>query len=198
MPCGFQNPSKGTTKSQYHGWRNQSRACKITDHHKKRKKENYCTKKLQSAIIHWYHLKWRHPGQTRTLQTIKEHFDWPGMSSKIKEYVKACEVCQKFKITVPKIYGKIPLKNVTHVTPFEHIQVDLAGPWKILLEHEEGKQAQSQIWISTILDIGSNWIKMHPITNKQSPNIAQIFNNEWLCQYPRPIEITYDRYTRKI
>ena len=114
------------------------------------------------------------------------------MSSKIKEYVKACEVCQKFKITVPKIYGKIPLKNVTHVTPFEHIQVDLAGPWKILLEHEEGKQAQSQIWISTILDIGSNWIKMHPITNKQSPNIAQIFNNEWLCQYPRPIEVTYD------
>ena len=61
---------------------------------RKGKKKIIIPKKLRSAIIHWY-------------LTNK---DWPGMSSKIEEYVKACEMCQKFKIAAQKKYGKIPLK----------------------------------------------------------------------------------------
>ena len=157
---------------------------------KKGKKKIIIPKKLQSSIIQWYHLNLHHPGQTRTLQTIQEHFDWPGMTSKIKEYEKAREVCQKFKLTAPKKYGKIPKQNVIHIAPIKHIQVDLAGLWKNHPEHKDGKQTLNQIYMLTTLYIWSNWIKIHPITNKQSANIVQIFDNKWLCWYLRPQEVT--------
>ena len=70
--------------------------------------------------------------------------------------------------------------------------MDLAGLWRIHIKHKDGKQTLEQIWIFTIIDIGSNWIKIHPITTKQSANIAQIFSNKWLCQYQRPQEVNYD------
>ena len=114
------------------------------------------------------------------------------MDKEIRKYVRACEVCQKVKITAPKKYGKIPLNNFNHVTPFEHIQMDLAGPWKICLQHEDSKQTMNQIWILTIIDVGSNWIEIYPITNIRSVNIAQIFDNKWLCHYLRPLAVTCD------
>ena len=35
-----------------------------------------------------------HPGIQRTLQKVKKHFFWKGMTGNVREYVESCPVCQ--------------------------------------------------------------------------------------------------------
>ena len=59
-------------------------------------------------------------------------FAFPGMRKVVEVTVKTCELCQRYKITRPDKYGKVPL-----VPPLkdkerrEKAQVDLCGPWSI-------------------------------------------------------------------
>ena len=44
--------------------------------------------------------------------------------------------------------------------------------------------------ILTIIDIGSRWVELIPLSNTSGANIAREFDREWLNRYPRPkIEI---------
>ena len=138
---------------------------------KQGKKKVMVPKKLQNPIIQWYHVNLRHPGQTRTLLTIQKHFDWLGVNNETKNFVKAYELCGKVKL----------IKKGHSRNTFSTCSSEYSRPWKIHLKHNDGKQTLEQIWIFTILDVGSNWIEIHPISNKQSANIAQIFNYDWLC-----------------
>ena len=38
-----------------------------------------------------------HPGIQRTIQKVRRHFFWKGMTGNIREYVEACPVCQTEK-----------------------------------------------------------------------------------------------------
>ena len=35
-----------------------------------------------------------HPGIQRTLQKVKKHFFWKGMTGNVSQYVESCPVCQ--------------------------------------------------------------------------------------------------------
>ena len=78
------------------------------------------------------------------------------------------------------------------VTPFKDIQIDLAGLWKVYVLQSSDKQTAKVVWVLTILDVGSEWIKVQPIPNKQNKNIVKVFDNEWLYRYLRPQAVTYD------
>ena len=81
-------------------------------------------------MIEWYHEMLQHSGAERTSSTIRQYFDWPGAVQEIKCYVKKCSVCQKYKITGIKKYGKIPYQSSEQfsVPPFHTIHVDMIGP----------------------------------------------------------------------
>jgi hypothetical protein len=52
---------------------------------------------LQERTIRFYHENLKHPGVTRTMQTIPLFMVWPNMQASIKKYVNQCSICQKFK-----------------------------------------------------------------------------------------------------
>ena len=35
-----------------------------------------------------------HPGVQRTIQKVRRHFFWKGMTGDIREYVESCPICQ--------------------------------------------------------------------------------------------------------
>ena len=44
-----------------------------------------------------------------------------------------------------------------------------------------------------MIDPATSWFELHQIPNKRSDTVANVTEQEWLCRYPWPTEITFDR-----
>jgi hypothetical protein len=86
--------------------------------------------------------------------TMKESFYWPGIDAAIDAVVRACEVCQKCKITEVKKYGKILLPTHRTLAPWEELHVDLIGPWEVRYNSSSipGNTTVEKIQALTIID----------------------------------------------
>jgi hypothetical protein len=83
----------------------------------------------RNPVIDWYHQYLCHPGATRTRATIRNTMTWPGLTRNVQSHYKTCKLCQ-FNKKTRKQYGKLPVK-MAEATPWEIVQVDLIGPWKV-------------------------------------------------------------------
>ena len=102
-------------------------------------------------------------------------------------------MCQKWKITGVKKYGKVPLPDSAEssVPPFHTVHVDMIGPWKVYFK-VVGKKVSKEVQALTIVDKASNWPEIAPTLSKESKVIAELFDKVWLCRYPRPNRIIHD------
>ena len=53
-----------------------------------------------------------HPGVQRTLQKVRIHFYWKGMTGDIREYVESCSICQVEKADHTLARGKLQSTNI--------------------------------------------------------------------------------------
>ena len=44
----------------------------------------------------------------------------------------------------------------------------------------------------TMVDGATNWLEIAEAPTKDSEAIAKLFDNEWLCRYPRPRKAVHD------
>ncbi len=151
----------------------------------------YC---MRTKLLHWYHDCLQHPGVRRMQSTIKENLYWPGMDQAIAMYVKTCALCQQYKITATKKYGKIPLPKSPAVKPWEEVHVDMIGPWTVqfTLTNQLGTTRVEQLQALTIIDKGTGWPEFVATQSKASQHIAILFDGVWLCRYPRPSRVIFD------
>ena len=130
-----------------------------------------------------------HPGETRTEQTIRQHFDWKGLRDQVHNTCKKCSTCQKAKVTNQK-YGKLPPKEA-EAEPWDTLCVDLIGPYKI---KRKGKKDLT-LWRQTMIDPVTGWFEMAQIENKTAANVADIAEKTWFSRYPIPQKLILDRGT---
>ena len=52
---------------------------------------------LQNRVPAWYHVNLCHPGETRTDQTIRQHFWWLSIRKDVHEVCSKCPTCQLHK-----------------------------------------------------------------------------------------------------
>jgi transposase InsO family protein len=151
----------------------------------------YVPATLRAQLLAWYHEMLHHPGETRLSATIKQHFYWPGIDATITNHVKTCDTCQTSKITAPKKYGKIPLPTDTITDPWDHVHVDMIGPWTVSFT-QASRTTTEQVKALTIIDKGTGWVEFVPTVTFLSKHVAELFDSAWLCRYPRPSTITFD------
>ena len=66
-----------------------------------------------------------HLGRDRTLDRLRKHFWWPGITHDVAEYCRSCPECQR----VSKCGTKAPMVPMPIIgEPFERIAMDLIGP----------------------------------------------------------------------
>ena len=53
--------------------------------------------KIQSYILHWYHMYLLHPGMDRTEATIFQYLYWTGIRPAVLKEVTKCDTCQRTK-----------------------------------------------------------------------------------------------------
>jgi RNase H-like domain found in reverse transcriptase/Integrase zinc binding domain/Chromo (CHRromatin Organisation MOdifier) domain/Integrase core domain len=85
-------------------------------------------KDWEKRVIERYHddIREGHPGEARTAEKIQRTYYFPGMTRKIRKYIRECEACQKNKITYQKPKGQMQLGNTdtTPIRPWQHITAD--------------------------------------------------------------------------
>jgi transposase InsO family protein len=142
--------------------------------------------KLRARLLEWYHTILVHPGETRLYNTLHQHYTWPTLRKDIANYVKHCDACQRGKRGMRGM-GKIPMKDV-ETEPWKDIALDLAGPWKAMIDNKE-----TQFHSLTIIDTFTSWVEIIPIQTKESKYIRSLVEQEWLRRYPRPSRMLYDQ-----
>ena len=63
-----------------------------------------------------------HPGRDKTFWNLSKHFYWPGMRKSVKDFVRTCDTCQRYKSTRAKSGLLQPLS--TPSVPWESISMD--------------------------------------------------------------------------
>ena len=85
--------------------------------------------KLQSYVLHWYHMYLLHPGMDRTEAIICRHLYWPCIINSVRKEGNSCDTCQRAKRSNKKC-GKLPAKLAEKI-PWNKLCVDLIGPYGI-------------------------------------------------------------------
>ena len=113
-------------------------------------------KSLQVPTVQWYHIYLCHPGETRTEQTIRQHFWWSHLCTTVHTVCKACDTCQRTKRTISK-YGHLPKKQA-EANPWDILCIDLIGPYTI--NHKNKSKKPLILWALTMIDPATGWFEM--------------------------------------
>jgi hypothetical protein len=83
--------------------------------------------------------------------------------------------------------GHLP-PNLAELQPWEHLCVDMIGPYQI---RRKGKKTLC-LQAVTIIDPATGWFKIIQSNTATSDAVANKIEIAWLSRYPWPIKITYD------
>ena len=64
-----------------------------------------------------------HCGKNKVYNSLMPQFFWKGMSVNVKDYIRSCEICQRFK-NAPRP-GLKPLRLITSDEPFGRVAIDV-------------------------------------------------------------------------
>ncbi len=142
---------------------------------------------LRCRIVEWYHNILCHPGETRTEQTIRQHFWWKNLRHDVHNICSTCHTCQLTKRSTKK-YGYLPEKEA-EADPWDVLCVDLIGPYTF---KRKGKKNLT-LWCVTMIDPATGWFEMREIPRKSADVIANIVEQTWFTRYPWPTQIIFDR-----
>ena len=151
----------------------------------------YVPQTLQKRLVQWYHEMLMHPGETRTHETVAQHFYWPNMRKTVQKVCKYCDLCQRTKkrAAANSKMGKLPPKSA-EITPWETLCVDLIGPYTI---KRKGKQKPIQLWAMTMIDPATGLLEIAEIKTKSADVVANIAEVTWFTRYPWPEKVICDR-----
>ena len=126
-----------------------------------------------------------HVGTFKTVLRLQERYYWPGMTSEVTEYVKACRVCQRSKSHASQ-KTKVPLKPLEVLTePGLRVHLDLFGPLRT--------SGQGKKHILVMTDAFSKYAECVAIPDKETKTVAQAFVDRWVCRFGTPRAIVTDR-----
>jgi transposase InsO family protein len=148
---------------------------------------NTLTDQEKLEIVKEYHdnLLGGHQGITRTVKRIRENYNWKGLKSEVKNYIKHCDTCQKDKMN-RKI--KQPMEITTTASgPFQKLFLDLVGPLP--------KTLQSNNYILTLLDDLTKYSIAVSIVDATANTVARAFVQNFVCIYGVPDTILTDQET---
>lgn len=123
-----------------------------------------------------------HVGRDKLLAAMEPHVYWEGMRSDVENFLRSCDVCQRFKARA----HKVPQQPFTiPLSPFETVSLDVVGPIPI---SRSGFQ-----YILVIQDQLSRWLQFNPMRDQSADTVARVFLSRWVHTFGVPRRILTDR-----
>ena len=133
-------------------------------------------------LLKQYHEQYAHCGISRMYDKLCERVWWPRMLRDIVDYIRRCELCQKSKGNVNKIFPR-PMDLPTR--PWSHVHFDHVGP---LVTTQNGR-----CYILTIVDRFTRYAEAFAVVDITTEETAQILVNHIICRYGIPDVVGSDR-----
>ena len=120
-----------------------------------------------------------HFGTSAMIKKIKSlGYNWPNLAKDCSDLVKTCSQCQRFNI---QKVGYHPLKPIHASLPFDHIAIDLAGPFPT--------SAAGFNYVLVHVDVLTRFIILRPLHSKLASEVAKTLYLIWTdFGFPRIIQ----------
>lgn len=141
-------------------------------------------RKTRSSILNLAHRDpafGGHLGNKNTKNKLLGYY-WPGMSRDIEKYIRACNVCQKFKTPKLHKYGK--LQPIQSSEIFERIHTDIMGPCK--------PSGNGNRYILTAIDGFSRYGFARALPEVKSSDVIKFITDEIITKHGLPKQIVTD------
>lgn len=136
---------------------------------------------FKNKIIYDYHVSLGHFGIFKTWSILKNDFWWKGMFRDIKKCLKACDICQKAKLS---LLPKAPLSPVISEKKNEIISLDLYGP----LPQSTG----GVTFLCVIVDLFTKYVTLYPLKKATTRAILNRLILDYFKKMGKPERILTD------
>lgn len=124
-----------------------------------------------------------HLGVKKTVNRARQHYFWPSLIQDVKEYVRHCETCAKYKVSqLPPVGLMGHHREVTE--PFQIISMDLMGPFP--------RSKQGNTMLLVISCWFSKFTLLFALRNGKTSHIAKILEEDVFLLYGTPNVIICD------
>jgi hypothetical protein len=137
---------------------------------------------LQRRVVEWYHEYLCHPGETRTEQTIRQHYTWENLCKTVHDICTKCHTTCQLTKKGSKKYGRLPEK-VAEINPWDVLCIDLIGTYKIERKNKN-KKPLIVLWALTMIDPATKWFEMKEMKTKAADTVSNMLEQAWLIRYP--------------
>ena len=135
-------------------------------------------KQIQKTLAEWYDIILCHPGETRTLLSIGQHFHWKGLQKSVHDIWAKCHMCQFLKCN-KRNYNKLPAKRV-ETQPWDTLCIELIGKYRMTPNkgHRKytmkGKKDENVcLQANTMIDTTTSWIEIRSVPEARSQKPEQ-------------------------
>jgi len=122
-----------------------------------------------------------HMGIESTYNKIKERYYWNQMFEDIREYIKTCNICQRFG----KPERNEPLHSIKVIQPYERIGIDIVGP----LPETKKKNKYMVVAIEYL----TKWVEVRALDKATAENVADFIYEDIICRHGAPKIILTDQ-----
>lgn len=138
-------------------------------------------------LAHWYHNVTVHTaGMDRLEAMIRRNFSHPDIRNAVRDTVSSCPICPRVRLG-SKPTGQLAPRDAP-IAPWSEVHVDFIGPWPITVNGIE-----MTFNALTCVDPVTNLLEISRLRKaKTADNARELFENEWLSRYPRPLRIVHD------
>ena len=126
-----------------------------------------------------------HFGRGRTYKTVQKSYYWPGMPRTVKETVRACQICQRYKKTRPIQRDKVPFPRTDRL---KTVHIDIVGPLP--------RSSNDRRYVLTMMDRFSRWFEAVPLNDITAAEVAEKFYRNWICRFGAPDILVSDQGTQ--
>jgi hypothetical protein len=140
-----------------------------------------------------------HAGVQQTCAYMQQHFHWRGLPGDARLFVAQCDACQRRRLVLP---APFPLQEPVIRGPFEHVHIDLCGPFvtpcadlhgQLYLPPPPKKPLKS--WVVVMIDYFTKAAEFVVVYDKSAASVARAFYYSWICRYFVPSRVTSDNGT---
>ncbi|KAL1269216.1 hypothetical protein QQF64_031505 [Cirrhinus molitorella] len=124
-----------------------------------------------------------HLGRLKTLLKILEVAWWLSVRKDVWEYLKGCEVCQRYKSSNTKPSGFMQSSQVP--TPGHTLGMDLMGPFPT--------SKKKNTYLFVLVDYYTKWVEMFPLRDAKTQKIVKILREEVFTRWGVPKYLVSDR-----
>jgi len=122
-----------------------------------------------------------HAGFKATYALLQNRVVWPFMRKDIKNWCKACLVCQANKVTR---HIKPPILQFPTGSRFDTVHIDIVGPLPV---------CQGYMYMLTMVDRCTRWPEAFPLRTITAQMVAKLFIENWIARFGVPKRVITDQ-----